>query len=261
MDGKGPKFGDREGSGPPIPAPRVPPIYEMSVNAVRTLDRLAIDEIGIPGIVLMENAAMGMLPIARRLIDRAIPTRAKRAKIVCGSGNNGGDGLALARHLLNAGIEVSVVLLDKPSSFRGDASINLRIVERMDIRIDGTDLNGEDDCCLVIDAMLGTGLNRSLGGVAAEMAAWMEAQRAEGALVLAVDVPSGLNADTGVPAGRSCVVADATATLAAVKPGLARLEAQRYVGELSVIDIGVPRALLEDLGQHWTPNDSAGRGV
>ncbi len=225
------------------------PVYELSVAGVRELDRRAAIELGIPTIVLMENAARNVRDHALDLLARA---RRCDTLILCGPGNNGGDGLALARHLAVFGMPVRVALAGRPSP-DSDAGTQLRIIERMGIPIlpHGAAALGDDAPGLVVDALFGTGLTRPVQGIAADLIAWADDQRGRGALVLAVDVPSGLDADSGCPLGETCVSYDRTVTLAAVKTGLTRLEAQPYLGELAVVDIGVPASLLDALGVRW----------
>lgn len=253
-----PRLGDTK----PIretPPPHRPayPIYELTVAAVRELDRRAVADFGIPSILLMENAA-------RNLRDHALDllARARRpppdALILCGPGANGGDGLALARHLSLVGVPVSILLLTPPPAPsapapESDAGVNLRIAQRMHLPfLPAHDpLQLPETPGLIVDALFGTGLTRQIRGVAADLVAWVNTQHSLGSSVLAVDVPSGLNADTGTPLGHPCIRADRTVTLAAVKTGLTRLEAQPFVGDLAVADIGAPVSLLVELGTPW----------
>lgn len=261
-----PRFGDRAPA--PAPATRAGPaypVYELTVDAVRELDRRAIEEYGIPGIVLMENAARGVREHALAMLGQA---RNPDCLIVCGPGNNGGDGLGVARHLVAFGVPTTVVLLAGAGACRGDAAINLRIVERMSIPVrTAADIAASDGDPpgLIIDALFGTGLTRAPEGSAADLIGWLNRARDRAGLVLSVDVPSGLDAGTGCPLGGACVRADRTVTLAAVKPGLTRLEAQTYVGDLAVVDIGAPTALLGALGTPWRgfprASDAGSRGM
>ena len=247
-----PRFGDREPPAAAQPAAEPAyPVYELSVGAVRELDRRAIDEFGIPGIVLMENAARGLREHALELLARA---RRGDCVILCGPGNNGGDGFALARHLVAFGVPTTVVLLGDRDASGGDAATNLRVIERMSVPVRTAEellsdaSSGTDTPGLVIDALFGTGLARPPEGVAAALIGWAGSVRGRGGLILSVDVPSGLDATRGEPLGTACVRADRTVTLAAVKPGLTRLEAQGFVGDLAVADIGAPVSLLAELG-------------
>lgn len=218
-------------------------------DAVRAVDRLAIDEFGIPGLVLMENAARGVAEQAMRMLaDHAGPPR---VLIVCGSGNNGGDGYALARHLHNRAVDVVIAALGQPQP-KSDAGVNRVICEKMRLtiidadqllRADGTSDSAE--YALIVDAIFGTGLDRQVSGAAAELIRWINNSERS---VLAVDVPSGLDCDSGLPLG-ACVRASATVTFVGMKSGFLELAAQKWLGEISVADIGVPRELVERLGR------------
>ena len=228
----------------------------LTREQVRRVDRLAIESLGLPGIVLMENAAAALERAAIELLARAGGTG--RALICCGPGNNGGDGFALARRLHVRSIPVVVLLTRCHTEYGGDAATNLHVAMRLGFPVEEL-VNGacSDEITLtglleshgmpsiVVDALLGTGAARApdprLGG----MIRWMNRLRSEGALTLAVDVPTGLDCETGVTFGPDVVEADATVTLCAHKPGLLAPEAGRYVGELSVGDIGVPGSLIE----------------
>jgi len=220
---------------------------------VRELDRIAIEEFGLPGIVLMENAGRN----AASAILRTVGTlAAERLVIAVGPGNNGGDGLVIARHLERAGADVQVVLAAAADRFRGDAATNLRVVERSGIRL--TCLAGHQveawqkalaDATCVIDALLGTGaVGPARGDVAmaiSSIVAW--ADRAPAHRVIAVDLPSGLDCDTGRPLG-PCVRATRTLTFVGAKLGFAAAGADQFTGPVEELDIGAPRAVLARFG-------------
>ena len=201
----------------------------------------------------MENASKNASDVAVALLDeRHGMAQNVPVLVVCGSGNNAGDGYAMARHLTIAGARVRVLAMTPVDALKGDALIQARITRAMDVPIE--DL-GEDAAVsllramspkpsLIIDAIFGTGLSREVEGIAADL---IRAINASNITVLAVDVPSGLDADTGAPLGVA-IRATATVTMAALKPGLVKLEAQQYVGDLSVVDIGVPTDFAADLG-------------
>lgn len=235
--------------------------YLLTREASREVDRRATEDFGVPSIVLMENAARELAEHATALL---VESGGRRVLIVCGPGSNGGDGLALARHLHNAGAEVRVALAGRAGAYRGDASINLEICERMGLDIADASAGELDDDPrpdLVVDALFGTGLARPLEGAMLALVGRINALRARGALVLAVDVPSGLDADRGEALGET-VRADLTVTMGGVKPGLVRLEAQASVGEVVVGDIGCPREVVEGLGDPIEPPPGAeGSGV
>ena len=213
---------------------------------MREADRRAIEEIGIPGVVLMENAGRGAAQVALAMLEGV---HRPNVVILAGRGNNGGDGYVIARHLANAGAHVHVRLLAKFDDVKGDAETNLRIIRNMKLDVREIDLAaGADslagelkDAHLIVDAMLGTGAK---GEIREPFASAIEAVNASGRHVLALDIPSGLHGDTGKPLGH-CVVAQRTATFAAAKQGLLEESARPYAGEINVVDIGMPRELLE----------------
>ncbi len=242
----------------------VPMLYEaeqevfiLTRKAVRELDRLAVSEFGIPAILLMENAAFHIADLALHL-TREQP--GARILLVCGPGNNGGDGLAAARHLHNAGAVVEIVHAGGRSE-EGEAAVNLGVALRMGLPI--TPVQGQDGRAaaaamdaalarlgtpdLVIDAVLGTGLDRPVREPLATLIGRINELSKEGVLVVAVDIPSGLDADTGEPLGMA-VRADVTVTLAGLKAGFTKLGAQGYIGDVVVSDIGAPRELTQRLG-------------
>lgn len=229
--------------------------WVLSRDAVREVDRLAVERFGVPSIVLMENAAIG-------LRDRALAMLAglggTRAAILAGPGNNGGDGFALARHLHNAGREPAVLITGDPARYAGDAATNLAIVRRMGLSIARLDTSAGAEILeqlaanpvLIVDALLGTGVREAARGVIRDVILQVNRLRSAEVGVLAVDVPSGLDCDTGEPAGGGeAVAADATVTFVALKRGFLHLDAQRWTGEISVAGIGAPRELVEELGE------------
>ncbi|HUE16842.1 MAG TPA: NAD(P)H-hydrate epimerase [Planctomycetaceae bacterium] len=214
----------------------------LSRAEVRDVDRRAIDEFGMPGIVLMENAGRGAAELLVRLgIGGQV--------IVCaGKGNNGGDGFVIARHLENRGVEVRVLLFADSQTLQGDAATNFHI-----LRMAGTpifeyhaatkpDTWGAElrSCGCIVDALLGTGMQ---GTVREPMATVIHHINDAGVPVLAVDLPSGLDCDTGQPLG-TCVRAAHTATFVARKLGFDVPAAAPFIGEVHVVDIGVPQALF-----------------
>lgn len=218
----------------------------LSRDQVREVDRRAIQDYGIPGMVLMENASRAVADFVRHwLSDRPNP----RVAIVTGTGNNAGDGFAVARHLHNAGLPVVVFFTGDPDKITGDARTNLDIIRKMqlDIRSLSQDEQGLAQlrseltrADLVIDAIFGTGLSGPVRGFYAQV---IEALNSVGSAVLAVDIPSGLDCDTGQPLGPT-VRAFATVTFVARKLGFAAPGANAYTGQVHVADIGAPRELL-----------------
>jgi NAD(P)H-hydrate epimerase len=212
----------------------------LTREQMRAVDRAAIEEFGIPGVVLMENAGRGAADVAcEMLADAADP----RVVIACGGGNNGGDGFVIARHLHNRHIGVSVRLLAPPEKCGGDAATHLSVIRKMgiDVATASPDELALGDAELVVDALLGTGLS---GEVRSPFDAAIEATNAAGRSVLSVDLPSGLDANTGEILG-CCVRATRTVTFAAPKLGFKLRRGPEMTGPLTVVDIGVPRELLE----------------
>jgi NAD(P)H-hydrate epimerase len=213
----------------------------LTREEVRDVDRRAVAEFGMLGVVLMENAGRGAADL---LLGLGV---AGRVSCLCGKGNNGGDGLVIARHLEAAGLLVQVWLACDPDELDGDAAANMAI-----LRAAGTPwqvLEREGSGCLmtslsesvwVVDALLGTGLQ---GDVRAPYREWIETVNACGRPVLAVDLPSGLDCDSGLPWGIA-VRATRTATFVASKRGFANPAAREWTGEVTVLPIGVPRSLL-----------------
>jgi len=218
---------------------------------VRELDRLAIEEYGLPGVVLMENAGAGAARIA---LDMLRERAGRRVEILCGPGNNGGDGWVVARHLANAGCDVRVTSFVGVEALRGDAAIHARVALRMgilhatvgaaDARFDvlarARARKGAD---LIVDALLGTGASGAPRGNIARAIEALAPLEPGGPPILALDLPSGFDADTGQRVG-ACVRADVTATFAAEKAGFAAPGAADWLGRVQVVDIGVPRALF-----------------
>jgi NAD(P)H-hydrate epimerase len=212
---------------------------------MRSIDRWAIEERGVPGLELMERAGTGVARAVERLAGGS------PAAVVCGKGNNGGDGLVAARLLREAGQQVTVVCVAAPDEFTGDARMNLeRLPGDGPVRLDGTAWAGEQPdvqhgasagalaaAAIVVDALLGTGFQGEPRGEVAEAIA---AINDRGARVVSVDVPSGVDASTGVVAGRA-VRATLTVTFHAAKPGLWIHPGKAHTGELETIDIGIPR--------------------
>ena len=222
----------------------------LGKEEIRSLDRVSIDEFGVPGVVLMENAGAG----AARLLEAE--ERVGDVVVVCGRGNNGGDGFVIARHLDAAGRPVRVLLAAAAEAYGGDAAVNLRVIQRSGIPI--VPLADADEvtwrrhlagATWIVDAVLGTGAAGSPRGAVALAIDAINATRdgAEGPRVLAVDLPSGLDADTGVPAG-ICVRADITATFVAEKAGFATPASARFTGRVHVVGIGAPGCVLGRFG-------------
>lgn len=218
----------------------------MSRDEVRDVDRRAIEEFGLPGVVLMENAGRGC-------VDWLVELGVSGRVVICaGRGNNGGDGFVIARHLENRGINVLVLLFADPDALRGDAEINWRVLERAGtpvrvIKDAATDAGWQTEVASadwIIDSLLGTGTR---GSLREPFPAIITAINNAPGRVLAIDLPSGLDCDTGEPvdaASPLAVNADCTATFVARKQGFENPAAAAFTGEVRVIDIGVPLALF-----------------
>ena len=234
----------------PIP---YPPGEALTVQQIRDLDVLAIEHVGIPGIVLMENAGRACAELVYAALLN--PARA-RVVILCGPGNNGGDGFVIARHLASAGVDVAVVLAALPEQSHGDAGTNLRILERMGVpliaaatapggdspaRVPGAVAELLDHADLVIDALLGSGARGAPRGIMSDLIRMANA--APRARRVAIDVPSGLCAGTG-EVFDPCFQAEATITMVAAKVGFDQPTARAVLGRVVAVDIGVPRGLI-----------------
>jgi len=229
-----------------------------SREELRAIDAACAEEFGLSVSVLMEHASSQLAEAAARLLS---VFGGERALVVCGPGHNGGDGLASARHLDSMGFSVGVVLSEAAPAFGGEAGAQLGIVRRCGIRVvevDGGDLDGviaairsasDDEMpAVVVDALYGTGLSRAPEGVGAALIDAMNGMGSDGAAIVSADVPSGLDADTGVPPG-ACVEADLTVSFAGLKRGFVELGAQAFLGEVVVAPIGAPRVVLERFGE------------
>ena len=212
----------------------------LSRDEVRALDRRAIDELGVPSVVLMENAGRGA---AELLVTLGV---AGPVVICCGKGNNGGDGFVVARHLDSQGVSVKVLLFARPEELSGDAAINHGVVSRasLPVKVHAGSAPHWDDIRLdlatadwVVDALFGTGLR---GPVRPPFDQLIELINTSPARVFAVDIPSGLDCDTGKPLGAT-IRAHHTATFAALKKGFVEPAAKTWLGQVHVLDIGIPR--------------------
>jgi NAD(P)H-hydrate epimerase len=214
-----------------------------TAQEIRNIDRRAIRTFGIPGPVLMENAAAAVMAEMERFFDGL---EGVKIGILCGKGNNGGDGLALARRLRIRGVPVRVALLAPFAALAGEAKLNLSILRKTDVEVlpnapakTLADVVAWSD--IVVDAMLGVGLASPLKG---NYALAVDLLDAAGRPVVAIDVPTGINADTGEVMG-SAVRADLTVTMALPKRGLALYPGASYAGTVRVADIGMPPEVVE----------------
>ena len=227
----------------------------------RKLDRLAMDEFGLPPFTLMENA--GCAAVAQIMACYG-PLENRRVVIACGKGNNGGDGLVVARRLLTHGARVKVLMLGPPTS--PEAELNYSLLKKLEtndpngcLAVSVWDSNSESlpEADMYVDAVLGTGLTRKLRGSAAIL---VDQLNAAAGIKVSLDIPSGLCSDTGMPLG-SAVQADLTVTMGALKPGLLLKDGPRIAGHVHLADIGIPEhlAFATAIGRrHWYTSD---RGI
>ncbi|MBI5886710.1 MAG: NAD(P)H-hydrate dehydratase [Deltaproteobacteria bacterium] len=233
-------------------------------DTIREIDRAAVEDYGMTGAQLMENAGRG---VACAVLAELASTGAKgRVAVIAGKGNNGGDGYVAARHLRNAGLDVMVFSLARPSELKGDAALNAKVWARMggatagiitkaDIRRHAPAIR---HACIIVDAIFGVGLKTPVKGVHAEA---IEFINSIGKKIVAVDVPSGIDAGSGAVMG-AAIKASLTVTMAMPKPGLYLYPGREYAGRVEVVDIGVPVALLAAAGDTSgysliTPDDVA----
>jgi len=231
-----------------------PAAIVLTRDQLRALDRAAVEIYGIPGIVLMENAGRGVAEALVARDPRVLPAAGReplKVAVLCGKGNNAGDGFVVARHLLIRGGAPVVALLADPRQLVGDAAVNYQILVRAAVprhdlsatppdRLDEALDRAIGDAGWLVDALLGAGARGNPREPLATAIRWCNRRAARR---LAVDLPSGLDGDTGVP-GDPTLQAEATCTLAALKPGLLDAPARPFVGEVSVASIGVPPSLL-----------------
>lgn len=227
---------------------------------MRALDRSAIEDFGIPGIVLMENAGVGTV---RMMVQRLGPCANTFALIFIGPGNNGGDGFVIGRHLYQRGCQPIFFLLVRPDALKGDAAVNFNIVNNLKLPFHIIDSQMRVEtipilvkqiesrglpCYAVIDAIFGTGLERDICGHFADTVTLINrSEFARNVPIVAVDVPSGLDSDRGRVMG-TCIAADYTATYGFPKPGHFIQSSSDMIGALTVIDIGIPPEAVLNAG-------------
>lgn len=218
----------------------------VSVAQIQTIDNVAIERCGIPSIVLMENAGRAVAEeVKKSLRGKEKP----RVCIVCGVGNNAGDGFVAARHLINAGIGVKILLVGKGQQLKHDAAVNYRILKKMKCPVKevraGRDLSRQDvaRADVVVDAIFGIGLNREIGE---PFCGVIETINRKAKYVVAVDIPSGLDGTTGAIYG-VCIKADKTVTFTFLKKGFSTDRGPRQAGKVIVVDIGIPAHVVKQV--------------
>jgi NAD(P)H-hydrate epimerase len=215
----------------------------MTRSEVRDFDTRAINQMHIPGVVLMENAGRGCAEVIVSRLESAVKAK---VCIFCGTGNNGGDGYVIARHLANQGADARIVICGDAAKVSGDALVNLRIIRAMNLPVEDLDIAAAEmtaqiqniaaECDMIVDAIFGTGLKGELRSEYAQLITCINAQPAP---IIAVDIPSGLDCDTGLPMPVS-IEAQATVTFVAVKKGFAACaESAQATGEVYIASIGI----------------------
>lgn len=204
----------------------------VSVKEMQELDRTAIKERGIPSIALMENAGRAVSEIA---LSELKDIKDKKVAVFCGGGNNGGDGFVAARHLFNKGVKINVYLISKRSDLKNDPEINARLLE--DIGVEICEISGpiSVDSDLIIDAMFGIGLKGEVKKPAKDIIIDLNKKSIP---VISVDVPSGLDADTGEILGVA-IKAGVTVTMQFPKQGFYKNKGLEYTGKIIAVDIGI----------------------
>jgi hydroxyethylthiazole kinase-like uncharacterized protein yjeF len=218
----------------------------LNSTQMREADRRTIEEIGIPSLVLMENAGRQVVAAMEATHSDLLE---RRVAVLCGRGSNGGDGFVVARTLMQRGVEVSVFLIGGVADVRGDARINLEILGRLGLTVvevadsQAWELHFSEvsDCTLIVDAIFGTGLNAPVSGLIQSVIADVNAS---GIPVVSIDLPSGLSADSSEPIGDS-IEAGLTVTIAAPKLPLVLPPAETRAGDIVIADIGIPSEVLD----------------
>lgn len=211
----------------------------VSVGRMRDIDRAASEKYGIASLILMENAGRALALESLKILKKL---KNKKTAVVCGSGNNAGDGFVAARYLINKGVETKVILAKKADLFEGDCKVNFAILQKLKADISySPDFIGESG--LVIDALLGTGLD---GDVRKETAEVIKKINVSKAYVISADIPSGLDGDGGDCKG-CAVKADKTVAFAFLKLAFKNKSAKKYTGTIITADIGIPAAAVKDM--------------
>src|SRR3990170_2115416 len=220
-------------------------------HTIRSIDRIAIEKYGITGLELMENAGRGVADV----VKTAMPSPGGRIAIMAGKGNNGGDGYVAARHLHNSGFKVTVFSLGRTGEIKGDAALNAASWLKMggEVRelLSSADLKAAESSLrhssIVVDAIFGTGLEKDITGIHAET---VDLVNSVDKKIISVEIPSGIHATTGAVLGRA-VKAHITATMAMPKLGLFLFPGRSFSGIVEVVDIGVPKEMVEDEAIRW----------
>ncbi len=221
-------------------------MYLVTAAEMREMDRQTIESFGLPGRVLMENAGRSATNI---FLEQFKNIKNKKIGIIAGRGNNGGDGFVIARYLAQKGIKTTVFLLSKCSEVRGDAAANLELLYPLNISV--IELPDQESFSMHktairhndiwVDAIFGTGLQSDVKGFFKEIIDFINNSDKP---IFSVDIPSGLNSDTGQPCG-ACIQANATVTFAYAKTGHILFPGADYTGNLDIVDIGIPTHIAD----------------
>jgi len=221
-------------------------MYVLKATEMAEIDRKTIEETGVPGVVLMENAARGVVSV---VFDRI---KGKNALVVCGVGNNGGDGFAVARNLFNYGYNVDVVLLSSPEKLKGDAKVNFGILKNLEVNISVVERETDltvlfeklESADFIIDAIFGTGLTRPVEGFCASAIRFINEKSR---FTVSIDIPSGLLAGEAFLPEGEFVKADITVTFAYPKIAHCLTPACKFCGEVFVVDISIPESKVKEI--------------
>ncbi len=227
----------------------------LTVKKINRIDRLASEKYGIPSIILMENAGRSVAEETIKTLKRKKPAKTQKIAVLCGSGKNGGDGFVAARYLYNYGYQVKVYLLKNPNNISGDTLTNYTILKKIGVEtklISPSKLNSlsselkKANC--IIDAIFGTGIKGKVTGLPAQIIKMVNQTKKviTSKPVISVDLPSGLDGDTGFPLGK-CVKTTVTVTMGYPKKGFLNPEAKKYLGKLIIADIGYPRNITKNI--------------
>jgi ADP-dependent NAD(P)H-hydrate dehydratase / NAD(P)H-hydrate epimerase len=224
----------------------------LNAAQMREADRFTIEDIGIPSSVLMENAGREVVSAIETTYESLLD---RRVAVLCGRGNNGGDGFVVARTLMQRGVDAAVFVIGSVADIRGDARLNLDILGHLGVAV--VEISDEQawelhfseiaQCSLIVDAIFGTGLKAALGGMMETVVADVNAS---GIPIVSIDLPSGLAADTPQLIG-DCIDASMTVTLAAPKLPLVLPPGEAHAGDVVIADIGIPPEVIDHLeGPH-----------
>jgi NAD(P)H-hydrate epimerase len=221
-------------------------VRSVTTQQIQELDRVAIEQYGIPSVVLMESAGAW---VAAEVMMSLAKKQSKKVCVICGVGNNAGDGFVAARRLINVGAKVKIYLLGKVVSLKPDPLMNYNILKKLEYPIQEIqnitpglkrDIVQSD---VVVDAIFGVGLNRKIEGLFKQA---IDLINAKARYVLSIDIPSGLDGTTGHIYG-VCVKADKTVTFTCAKAGFWKNEGPHHAGQLEVVGIGIPRKLVNKI--------------